>query len=199
VPGANASLSPAHVERADEAFRSSQTLLTQLEIPVETATAGVAAAHRLGIRTILNPAPAATLPPDVLSLVDVLTPNESEAERMTGRTVVSLEDAAAAVEHLLGLGPRAVALTMGASGVYVGSCDGLRTHVPAFPVQAIDSTGAGDVFNGALAVALSENRDLAGAAQFASAAAAISVTREGALHSAPQRREIENLLRTARR
>ena len=198
VPGANASLSPAHVERADIAFRSAHTLLTQLEIPLEAAVAGLAAAHRLGIRTILNPAPAARLPPDVLALVDVLTPNESEAEQITGRKVITLEDAGAAVEHLLTLGPRAVALTMGASGVHVGSRDGLRAHVPAFPVRATDSTGAGDVFNGALAVALSEGSDLAAAARFASAAAAISVTRNGALHSAPQRAEIETLLRTGR-
>ena len=145
------------------------------------------------MRVILNPAPARPLPDDLLRRVYLLTPNESEAELLTGIAVNNEAAAAKAADALLARGVQNVIITLGARGAFVAGRQG-RGLVPGFKVKAVDTTAAGDVFNGALAVALAEGKSLLEAARFASAAAAISVTRLGAQTSAPRREEIDRLL-----
>jgi ribokinase len=145
---------------------------------------------------ILNPAPARELPDALLRRVSVLTPNELEAETLTGVKVRDARSAKKAARRLLEHGVEAVVITLGARGAWVATAAGDK-RVPGFRVRAVDTTAAGDVFNGALAVALGEGRSLLDAVRFANAAAAISVTRLGAQPSAPKRAEIERLLRRA--
>jgi ribokinase len=191
--GANARLSPADVRAAAKAIAAADILLMQLEVPLETVTAAAAIAVRNGVRTILNPAPARALPPGLLKNITVLTPNESEASRLTrGAGVRRLNHQKAA--GLLGRKVPSVVLTMGAGGSYILSSRD-KGIVPAFKVKAVDTTAAGDVFNGCLAVALAEGNSLPAAVRFASAGAALSVTRLGAQPSAPFRPEIERFLR----
>ncbi|MBN2506702.1 MAG: ribokinase [Verrucomicrobia bacterium] len=196
APGANAALSPADVRRARGAFVRAGACVLQLEIPLATvqAAAALAAAHRVPV--ILNPAPARPLPNDLLTRISILTPNETEAERLTGVRVTSETTARQAARVLRRRGVGTVIVTLGARGALV--CGPLGEHrVPAFKVKAVDTTAAGDVFNGALACALAEGRDLLAAVRFANAAAALSVTRLGAQPSAPKRRDIDAFLRRA--
>ena len=143
---------------------------------------------------ILNPAPASRLSRALLQQVSILTPNETEAQLLTGIRVDSQAAAAKAAGKLHAQGVEIVVLTLGARGAYV-SGPGYRSLVPGFKVTAVDTTSAGDIFNGALAVALSEDKSLLESVRFASAAAAISVTRLGAQPSAPRRKEIDRFLR----
>jgi ribokinase len=197
--GANARLSPADVKKAKAAIASASVLVMQLETPLETVQAAAELAARAGVRVILNPAPAQPLPDRLLQLVSILTPNETEAELLTGIAVTDEATAAKAAEKLRARGVETVILTLGARGAFVATAS-LKELVLGFEVKAVDTTAAGDVFNGALAVALGEGRALLEAVRFANAAAAISVTRVGAQPSAPQRNEIEALLkRFARR
>ncbi len=194
VPGANEGLLPEHLERQWPAFQSAGIVLLQLEIPLETAQSAVRLARRAGARVVLDPAPARALPGELLPSVDILTPNESEAALLTGRVPgpLALADAEAMGRELLARGPSTVVLKMGASGCLLmtaGSRTGL--HVPAPQVSAIDTTAAGDVFNAAMAVGLSEGLDLLPACRFAQRAAALSVTRLGAQTSVPSREEVE--------
>jgi ribokinase len=191
--GANALLSVADIEAAAAAFDAADIALLQLESPLETVEAAVREAKRRSVPVILNPAPARELADALLAAVSVLTPNEHEAGLLSGITVKDEEGARDAALRLRGRGPAAVIVTMGARGVF-GLAAGFDGHVPAFKVEAADTTAAGDVFNGALAVALAEQRPLAEALRFAQAAAAISVTRPGAQPSAPARAEIEAFL-----
>jgi ribokinase len=191
--GANARLTPADVRKARSAFRDASVLLLQLETPLPAVQAAAELAAAAGVRVILNPAPARPLPDKLLRRVYLLTPNESEAQLLTGQAVDNDDGAAKAADALLARGVRNVIITMGARGALVAGED-LRQFIPAFKVKPVDTTAAGDIFNGTLAVALAEGRPLLQAARFASAAAAISVTRMGAQSSAPARREIEKLL-----
>ena len=194
--GANDRLSSDDIERARPAIEAADVLLLQLEVPLEAVARAVSIAQSAGTRVILNPAPARPLPAALLARVDILTPNETEGESLAspGHALVpSAADADALAGMLLGLGPRAVVLTRGAAGVLVAAEENC-THVPAFPVEPRDTVAAGDVFNGCLAVMLAEGLDLVAATRFAAAAAAISVTREGAQTSAPRRGEIEAFL-----
>lgn len=193
APGANLALRPADVERLDDLLAPGDVLLLQLEIPLDTVEAAARIAARRGARVILNPAPARALPDSLIAATSTLTPNEAEAEQLAGVPVsddAGLERAAAALH---GRGARDVLVTLGARGVFVSSA-GVRELVPAFPVPAVDTTAAGDVFNGALAAALVGGQTLRDAVRFASAAAAISVTRPGAQDSAPTRDEIAAFL-----
>ena len=191
--GANAMLTPADVRKARSAFRRAGVVLLQLETPLDTVEAAAELAVEAGAHVILNPAPARPLPDKLLRRVYLLTPNESEAELLTGVSVDNADGAAKAADALLARGVQNVIITMGARGALVVGED-LRQLIPAFKVKAVDTTGAGDVFNGALALGLAEGRPLLAASRFASAAAAISVTRMGAQASAPTRKEIERLL-----
>ena len=196
APGANALLSPAHVRRAAGAFRGASALLMPLETPLRTVADAARLARRQGVPVILNPAPAQDLPDALLRRVWILTPNESEASTLSGLTVRDEATAGKAAAKLRQRGASAVIVTLGARGAFVADA---QTHqlVGGFRVKAVDTTAAGDVFNGALAVALGEGQSLLDAARFANAAAAISVTRRGAQPSAPSRREIERLLKLA--
>jgi ribokinase len=162
---------------------------------VETVTAAAQLAAKAGVTVILNPAPARELPDSLLKHVSILTPNEHEAELLTGVKVTDVSTAEQAASKLRDRGVRTVILTLGSRGALVATPDGAQA-VSGFKVKAVDTTAAGDVFNGALAVALAEGRRMIDAARFANAAAAISVTRMGAQPSAPARREIEKLLKS---
>lgn len=191
--GANALLSPDDVLRAEQAFTVADIVLMQLETPIETVQAAAEMASIRGIPAVLNPAPARPLDDKLLRSVTVLTPNESETELLTGVRVASEAEAKKAAAQLRRRGPRLVIITRGKRGCYVAG-DDFEGGVPAFKVRPIDTTAAGDVFNGALAVALAEEKLLREAVRFASAAAALSVTKLGAQPSAPTRREIEEFL-----
>jgi ribokinase len=150
-------------------------------------------AKQSGVPVILNPAPARELPDSLLRNVSILTPNETEVELLTGLRVDGVESAGKAADQLLARGVGTVIITLGAKGAYIVSA-AARGLVPGFAVKAVDTTAAGDTFNGALAVALAGGRPFDHAVRFAHAAAAISVTRLGAQPSAPTRAEIEELL-----
>jgi ribokinase len=192
--GANDRLSPADVDRAGPAFRRAGVMLVQLETPLNTVARAVELASKAGVRVILNPAPARALPERVLRSVSILTPNEHEAETLTGVKVDGESGAVRAAEALMRRGVKTVIVTLGARGALVAD-GGARGIIRGFKVRAVDSTAAGDIFNGALAVALAEGRALQDAVRFAQAAAAISVTRLGAQPSAPLRAEIDRFLR----
>lgn len=191
--GANGNLSPADIRQAGDLFREAAVLVVQLEIPLKTVCAAVKLAKATGARVILNPAPAQRLPASLLKQVYLITPNETEAEMLTGISVNDEAGAARAAQKLLASGVQNVIITMGARGAFVAS-KGVQQMMPGYRMKAVDSTAAGDIFNGTLAVALAEGKSLLDAARFASAAAAISVTRFGAQHSAPSRKEIDRLL-----
>ena len=193
APGANAALSPADVRRAARAIAAADVLLVQLEIPLPTVEAAVALAVRVGTPVVLNPAPARPLPAKLLRQISILTPNESEAAQLSGVEVRNVRTATQAARVLRQQGVGTVIVTLGARGVVAVSAAG-TIRVPAFRVRPVDTTAAGDVFNGALAVALGEGQPLSDAIRFASAAAALSVTRAGAQPSAPRRAAIRRLL-----
>jgi ribokinase len=193
VPGANLALSPQDVREAAPAIREANVLLCQLEVPLETVVEAMRLARNAGVRTILNPAPAAPLPAEVLRLADLCVPNETEIEFLTGHPARTAEEAEAAARLLLGRGPQTVLVTLGERGVLL--LEGQTTEqVPAVPVKAIDSSGAGDAFIGSLAVFLAEGLALVEAAKRANAVAALSVTRMGTQASFPSRSETEAFL-----
>jgi ribokinase len=191
--GANARLSPADVKRAAGVIRSAAVLVAQLETPLATVISAALAAVKAGVPVILNPAPARALPNRLLKLISILTPNETEAELLTGIKVTDEAAAAKACRKLRLRGVRTVILTMGARGAYLADAGG-QQWVPGFKVKAVDCTAAGDIFKGALGVALAEGKAFGDAVRFANAAAALSVTRLGAQPSAPVRSEIERFL-----
>ncbi len=193
--GANAKLAPADVKKASKSIRSATVLVTQLETPLETVEAAAAIAAKAGVCVILNPAPARPLPDSLLKLVSILTPNETEAELLTGIKVTDEPAAAKAADKLRSRGAQTVILTLGPRGAFIADKTG-KQLVPGFKVKAVDTTAAGDIFNGALAVALAEGKPLPCAVRFANAAAALSVTKLGAQPSAPIRKEIEKFLKT---
>ncbi|MBR2837268.1 MAG: ribokinase [Kiritimatiellae bacterium] len=185
--GANGTLSPKDVEPFRKDIEGASALLMQLETPVETVAWAAKVAHGAGVPVILNPAPARKLPSALYPCVDWITPNETEAELLTGVKVVDAESAAKATAVLKKRGVGHVVVTMGAKGAYCGDCGRL---FPCRRVKAVDCVAAGDTFNGAFAVALAEGRSVADAIAFAQKAAAISVTRRGAQSSVPFRREL---------
>jgi ribokinase len=191
--GANGNLSPADVRKAETAFSTADVVVMQLETPLDTVQAAADVAVANGSIVILNPAPAQPLPDKLLEKISILTPNETETELLTGITVTDDASCNQAADILLGKGIETVIITLGARGAFVASPE-LRQFVPGFKVEPIDSTAAGDTFNGALAVALADGVTLAEAVRFANAAGAISVTRMGAQPSAPSRDEIDALL-----
>jgi ribokinase len=191
APGANRRLSAADVRAAGPAFAGARVVLVELETPVEAGIEAARSGRRVGATVILNPAPAPAEPlPDALyASVDILTPNETEAAVLTGER--SPEDAARA---LLRRGPGTVIVTMGEAGALVAARD-VTEAVPGFRVRALDATGAGDAFNGGLAVALARGEPLRRAVRYAHAAAALTVTRLGAMPSLPRAEEVEAFLK----
>ena len=193
--GANNEFSPSDLERASDTLASADILLLQFEIPLSTVQAAIRTASRAGVRVILNPAPARNFDPELYKLISVITPNEIETEILTGIHVSDDASMANAAASLLDRGVSAVVITLGARGAFLAEA-GRNESIPAFKVTPVDTTAAGDVFSGALAVSLGEHSSMNDAVRFASAAAAISVTRLGAQPSAPRRDEIEHLLRS---
>ena len=187
--GANGTLSPDDIAPFKKDIEDAAALVMQLETPIETVECAAKIAHDKGVTVILNPAPARKLPKSLYPLLDWITPNETEAEILTGVKVVDAASAAKAVEVLKKRGVGHVVITMGSKGAYCGDCGKL---FPCRKVKAVDCVAAGDTFNGAFAVALSEGKTCAEAIAFAQKASAISVTRPGAQSSVPYRKEITN-------
>jgi len=188
--GANAALGPGDLRKAREVIAGCSILLLQLEIPVEAVAFAVQLAAAGGARVVLNPAPACLLPDSLLASISIITPNKKEAEMLTGIAITDDDTARQAAIRLSEKGIRTVIITLGPAGALVWH-DAIFTMVAAPLVQAVDTTAAGDVFNGALVVALAEGMDMISAVAFACQAAAISVTRMGAQSSAPYRKELE--------
>lgn len=193
APGANGNLTEEDIDKAGLAVEKSEFVLLQLEIPMTTVEYAVRMAASLGKKVIVNPAPACPLSEELLRDVYLITPNETEAGILTGITIVDNDSAFKAAEALFRLGVQNVVITLGEKGALVYNAEA-SMFVPAYQVKAVDTTAAGDVFNGALAVALSEGRTLSDAARFACAASAISVTRMGAQNSVPSRDELDNYI-----
>jgi len=192
APGANERLSPADVDRAEAEIAAADFVVLQLEVPLPTVIHAAEVAARHGVRVILNPAPAAAVPDELLRRCFLLTPNRSECARLTGMPVRDAADAERAADALLARGVQQVVVTLGGEGALVKGA-GICERVAARSVAAVDTTGAGDTFNGALAVALSEGHTLSEAVRFATAAASIAVTRMGAQNSVPTREEVDVL------
>ena len=196
APGANAMLTPEDLEEIEEPFLEADYMLIQLEIPVETVLKAVELCSEFNTPVILNPAPAANLPDAILRRVAIITPNETEAERLTGIIVNDEATASRAAEVLHNRGVGTVIITMGASGAYVSNrLSGYCKLVPGFNADAVDTTAAGDVFNGQLAVSLAEGKELETAVLAAHGAAALSVQKMGAQSSIPFRRETDAYLK----
>jgi ribokinase len=200
IPGANAAFDPDDLTRLDGALAGASVLLLQLEIPLPMVLEAARLAHRRGVRVILDPAPACPLPPELYALVAVLTPNETEAETLTGVSLTGNDEAASertnvarAAAALAERGAAAVIIKRAGRGVYLYE-QGRGEFRPAFPVTPVDTVAAGDAFNGALAAALDEGLPLGESVRWGAAAGALSVTRAGAQPSMPSRTEVLALL-----
>lgn len=189
APGANFALSADEVRSAEPALRGADILLLQLEVPIGAVRTAAELAAAAGVRVVLNPAPAAPLDDALLGCLYCLTPNESEAERLTGIAVRDEAGARAAAEQLLKRGVGHVVVTLGSKGSLLADAEGVRM-VPTRSVQAVDTTAAGDAFNGGLACALARGESLDSAARYASLVGAFSVTRLGAQPSMPTAAEL---------
>ena len=193
LSGANMQFDQQDVIRTESLFDDTKVLLLQLEVPVEADLAVARAAHAKGITVVLDPAPAAELPDELYSSVDILTPNEVETEMMVGIRPSSPQEAADAAKILQSRGVNTVIVTLGSEGVFCAS--GTRSiYVPVFDVDAIDTVGSGDAFNGGLAVAISEGMEIDDALQWGAAAGALSTTRSGAAGAMPDRSELISLI-----
>lgn len=194
VPGANTGLSPADAQAACEVILSADILICQLEIPVETTLEAFRIAKSGSVRTILNPAPAASIPDALLELTDICAPNETETELLTNMPVSTLPEAEAAARKLLARGTGTVIVTLGERGAIMVKEDTVE-NLPALPVNAVDPTGAGDAFVGSLAAFLGQGLGLSDAIRRANAVAALSVTRIGTQVSFPTHKEAEEFLK----
>jgi ribokinase len=193
APGANQKLSAEDVKKAQSCIASSGALVLQLEVPLTTVEFAAQLAYSCGVPVILDPAPAQKLRPELLKIVDVLKPNETEAQILTGIKVTDENSARKAAGNLLQCGVKAVVLTMGAKGFLLATGESMES-VPGIKVNAVDATAAGDAFTGSLAVKMAEGKTLREAALFANCVAAISVTKMGAQPSMPTLQEVENFM-----
>jgi ribokinase len=197
VPGACFQVTPAEIDQAQKLIAESSVFLTQLELQIPAVEHGLRLAHSLGVKTILNPAPGLALPESIFALCDYLTPNETEAATLTGLPVTNIAEAERAADALLARGARNVVVTLGAQGALVKNAQ-MSKRVPAIDAgPVVETTGAGDAFNGGFAIALSEGADILAATRFGCAVAGISVTRYGTAPSMPLRPEVDDLLKTA--
>lgn len=193
-PGANADVGPELAAQVVAGLEPGDCLLCQLEVPLPATAAALSLAHARHVRTILDPAPACALPDSLLQHVDILTPNQTEASTLLdwGSPIATLDEACVAAEALRARGALNVIVKLGALGCLVSTANDAR-HVPAVPSDVVDTTAAGDTFNGALAVSLQEGRELVDAARFAVCAASLAVRRRGAIASIPARVEVDGL------
>ena len=192
APGANHSLTCEAIDAVADRIAGAEYLLVQLEIPMETVACAIEKAYAAGTRVVLNPAPAMPLADELLRKVYLITPNRTESETLTGIPVHTVQDASKAAGALLAKGVGNVIVTLGSEGALIRT-PAEELLIPARTVTPVDTTAAGDVFNGALLVALSEGRSLADAVRFAAHSASVSVTRMGAQASIPWRGELETL------
>ncbi len=195
VSGSCSTITDEEVESITDVLKESEYLLTQLETNISSIEKVIDIAYKNGVKVILNTAPVQPISDEVLSKVDLIIPNEVEAEILTGICVDSKEAADKAAEWFFNKGVKNVLITLGGRGVYISS-EGKSGIIPAYKVDAIDTTGAGDAFNGGLLAALSEGKNLWDAAVFANALAALSVQRLGTTPAMPTREEIEQFLQT---
>jgi ribokinase len=191
--GANMGLESSDVERAEESIAASDVLVTQLESPLETVVRAAEIAHSHGVTVVLNPAPARSLPAELLALVDVLIPNESEAMLLTDTPLSERFEANAVAGQLLNRGVGSVVITLGARGALIAQGEGTEL-IPAFAVEPVDTTAAGDAFVAGLAVAMANGKPLPEAVRWGNGAGALAATRLGAQSSLPQLAELMHLL-----
>ncbi len=195
VAGANGRLSPADVTERTDVIAAADALIVQLETPVDTVATAIRLAHQYGVRTILDPAPAPSHAlPDELRTVDLISPNQTEAQALTGILVDDLRSAEHAAQILQRAGARAVVMKLGKLGALICSADGRTEHIPAAKAEIVDTTAAGDAFTAGLTVALSEGRSLADAARFGCAAGTLACTVFGAQPAMPGRAAVERFL-----
>jgi len=191
-PGANDKVTPADVDAVS--FQDGNMLLLQLEIPLETVIHAANVAHQNGLRVILNPAPARSLPDSLLADVDILVPNESELKLLSGQSVTDIDSAASAARTVLAKGVKTVIVTLGSNGALLVT-DERIAHIPTFSVDVVDTTAAGDAFIGGLAAALLKGKALEEAVRYGNASGALAATKFGAQPSLPTQDEVEQLLR----
>ena len=192
--GANLRLSREDIDRAKDVMEKSLLVGFQLENKLDTVFYGIRSAHELGTMTFLDPAPAAKLPDDLYPCIDIIKPNETEASILTGIGVKDVQSAESAGRWLLERGAGTAIITLGALGAVLVTGNTVK-HFPAPRVEAIDSTGAGDIFSGSFMSALAEGIPVAEAIRFANAAAALSTTRLGVIESIPAREEVADMLK----
>lgn len=196
-PGANARLEPADIKEFEELIKCSDMVMAQLEIPLDTVKFTLGLAKKHNVKTLLNPAPAVRLNDDFMDMVDILTPNETECEIITGIRIRTIDDAKSAVKYLLAKGIKTVVITLGGNGVVYNSGSEL-IHKPVRKVKVIDTTAAGDSFSGALAVALSNGEDINSSIDFANAVGSLTVTKKGAQSSLPDLRQVREYMNSGR-
>ena len=200
IAGANSQLLPVDLAKFESLINSAGIILLQLEVPLQTVIYVAELGYRKNIPVMLDPAPACELPPKLMLQLAWLTPNEVEASALCGHPgeVLAPSQVPQCAENLLSRGPRHVIIKLGAQGAYLATRDGLRRHIPGYKVRAVDTTAAGDAFNGALAVGLLQGKSPLEAATFACAVAALSVTRKGAQPSMPTAQEVSKFLKKAK-
>ena len=192
VPGASGTLTIDDIDRSLDVIKNSSIFLTQLEAPKEVVFYALKKAKENNISTILNPAPAVDIDPEIFPLIDFFTPNEIEASYYVNNEVKNQEDAKKASKHMLEMGIKNIIITLGDKGVYFASKNE-EFYIDALKLKVLDTTGAGDAFNGALAVALTEDRNMKEAVNFANLAAGLSTTKIGTANSMPSRSEIDKI------
>jgi ribokinase len=195
--GANWTLTPQEIDRIEPDMRGAKVLVTQLEIPDESVLHALELGKRHNLCVILNPAPARAIDPAILAQADIITPNAGEARTLAG---IAQDDETVSVteigQRLLDLGAKTVIMTLGAHGCTIFERDTRPVEIPAYPVTPVDTVGAGDAFNGGLAVALSEGKSILDAARWANASAALSTTAIGSIRALPNRQQVESMIRS---
>lgn len=192
IPGANNHITDEEILKAEESIKESKVFLTQLETNLSAVNTGIAIAKRHGVEVILNPAPYQPVPEELFKSIDYITPNETEAEALTGVGIKGVEDAKKAAAVLLDKGVKNVIITLGKGGALLMNRE-QSVHVPARVVESVDTTGAGDAFNGGFATALSEGKSIIDAVRFGNIVASISVTRRGTAPAMPYRHEVDEI------
>ncbi|WP_070000072.1 ribokinase [Cellulosilyticum sp. I15G10I2] len=193
VSGANFKLIPQDIDRAEEVIKESAIMIAQLEVPIGVIKYAFKKAKQYGKYTVLNPAPARELDQELLELTDLLVPNETELEILSGRTLVTKDDMLVAAKELMQKGVKEMIVTLGGNGcLHINKTS--SNHYPAHLVEAVDTTAAGDSFIGAIATALSEGKSIEAAIHFAAKVSALTVTREGAQDSLPTKKEVEEYM-----